>query len=85
MPKHEVEKKLASIFLKRLSIDFLQDSDMRKAKILSISGITASELLHVYFDVKKTFNISIPEGDILKGRFDTFASIVDIIDKQLQT
>ena len=40
-------------------------------------------MLHVYFDVKQVFRITIPEVDIAEGRFDTFSHIVDIIEEQL--
>jgi len=53
-------------------------------KLLSKTlGIPAREMLHVYFDVKQVFRITIPEVDIAEGRFDTFSHIVDIIEEQL--
>jgi acyl carrier protein len=51
-------------------------------KLLGKSGIPARELLHVYFDVKRTFEITIPEDDVANGRFDTFSHIADIITEQ---
>jgi len=70
--------------MKRFLLDFSHNQEMKEEKILGKSGIPARELLHVYFDVKETFNISIPEEDIANGNFDTFAHIADIIEKQLQ-
>ena len=83
MRRIDIEKNLADIFMKRFSLDFLSDTEMRKMKLLGKSGIPARELLHVYFDVKNIFGISIPEEEVAGGRFDTFAHITDIIEKQL--
>jgi len=80
MQRSEIEKRLAELFIERYSVDFSQNSEM---KLLSKSGIPARELLHIYFDVKGVFDISIPEEDILKGRFDTFEHIVDIVCEQM--
>jgi len=56
---------------------------LKATKLLGKSlGIPARELLHVYFDVKNTFGISIPEDAIAEGRFDTFAHIADIVEEQ---
>ena len=85
MSRHEIESKLADIFINRFSIDFIYTPSLKETKLLGSSGITARELLHVYFDVKRTFKISIPENDVIKGRFDTFAHITDIIYEQLNT
>ena len=83
MQRIEIEKCLANIFIKRFSLDFLLNTEMKKQKLLGKSGIPARELLHVYFDVKSVFGISIPEDDVTKGRFDTFTHIVDIIEEQM--
>lgn len=83
MHRLEIEKNLAVIFMRRFSIDFLHQPDMKEMKLLSKSGIPARELLHVYFDVKNIFGIQIPEDDVVKGRFDTFEHITDIIEEQL--
>jgi len=80
MQRSEIESKLCSIFAKRFSMNFIENTEM---KLLGKSGIPARELLHVYFDVKNTFGISIPEDDIVAGKFDTFTHIVDIIYEQL--
>ena len=82
MYRQEVEKELADIFKKRFMMDFLRNPEKKEMKLLSKSGIPARELLHVYFDVKGIFNISIPEDDVANGRFDTFIHIVDIICEQ---
>jgi peptide maturation system acyl carrier-related protein len=83
MTKREIETKLAEIFQKRFSLDFPNNPETKEMKLLGKSGIPASELLHVYFDVKNIFGISIPEEDIVAGRFDTFSHITDIICEQM--
>ena len=57
---------------------------MKEKKLLGNLGIPACELLHIYFDVKRIFDIKIPESDIEGGRFDTFTHIADIISEQMQ-
>ena len=79
MYRHEIEKKLAEIFMQRFAGDFAEKPEMQHMKLLGKSGIPARELLHVYFDVQHVFSISIPEKDVAEGRFDTFDHIVDII------
>ena len=83
MNRYEIEEKMSSIFMKRFSMSFLSNPEMKEMKLLGKSGIPARELLHVYFDVKRDFGISIPEEDVAEGRFDTYTHIVDIIAKQL--
>ena len=83
MLRSEIELKLSDIFFRRYSMAFLENPDMKEMKLLCNSGIPARELLHVYFDVKRVFGISIPENDVACGRFDTFANIVDIISEQI--
>ena len=83
MQRSEIEKKLSDIFVKRFAMKIFDKPEMKEMKILAKDGIPARELLHVYFDVKKNFDISITEEDVAEGRFDTFAHIVDIIEKQL--
>lgn len=84
MGREHIEKALSEIFVFRFSKDFLGNRDIQQMKLLGKSlSIPARELLHVYYDVKRMFSISIPEEDIAKGRFDTFSNIVDIICKQL--
>ena len=83
MCRNEIEKKLSDIFMKRFTMNFLQRPEMKEIKLLGKSGIPARELLHVYFDVKSIFGISIPEDAVAQGRFDTFAHIADIIGEQL--
>ena len=81
--RNEIEKVLADIFFARFTLDFIKNSEMKSLKLLGKTGIPARELLHIYFDVKREFGISIPEQDVAEGRFDTFAHIVDIIEEQL--
>jgi len=81
--RYEIENRLADIFMKRFSMDFHDKPEMKNMKLLGKTGIPARELLHVYFDVKHIFGISIPGDDVEGGRFDTFMHIVDIIGEQL--
>ncbi len=41
------------------------------------------DLLILFYEIEKEFSISIPESDIINGKFDTFNNIVEIIKKQV--
>jgi len=47
-------------------------------------GFKASDLVSLYFNVIKEFNINIPEKDIIEGKFNTFNNIAGIICRQCQ-
>lgn len=84
MHRAEIEEKLATIFINRFAMDFINNPDMKEMKILSKNGIPARELLHVYYDVKKTYGITIPEEEIVNRKFDSFNNIVGVIERQFE-
>ena len=83
--RDKIEKSLADIFMQRFSMDFLKQPEKKEMKLLGKDVIPARELLHVYFDVKNVFGISIPEYDVAEGRFDTFTHIADIVLEQMSS
>ena len=81
--KNETKKRLNEIFenLIELKLDEKDyDNDLLNNKI----GVSPRELVYLYFAIKKEFSISIPEQQILLGKFSTFNGICEIIDTQLQ-
>ncbi|MCX7923053.1 MAG: peptide maturation system acyl carrier-related protein [Clostridia bacterium] len=46
--------------------------------------LKARDLLYLYFEVEKEFNIKIPEEAIAEGKFNTLNNIAQIIHKQKQ-
>ena len=56
----------------------LQEESLLGPKI----RMPARELLHVFFDVEKSFEIRISESDIAKGRFKSFTDIWTIIEEE---
>lgn len=55
----------------------LQEESLLGPKI----RMPARELLHVFFDIEKSFEIMILESDIVKGQFKSFTDIWEIIEK----
>ncbi len=42
------------------------------------------DLVHLFFTIEKEFSITIPQEDIVEGKFNTFNNIVQIVEKQLR-
>lgn len=69
---------------------FELDMDTREEQALRLDflgaawGLSARDLLYLYFDVEKEFGISIPEEDVAAGHFNSFNNIMGIIRTQVQ-
>ena len=83
---NKIEQVLMGIFKQRFNIDFTKwDKDYYSKNLLGEEiQLSARDLLYVYFDVKSQFNITIPQEDIVKGKFATFEGILKIILSQLE-
>lgn len=85
MNMRDIEKIMVEILLRRSEIDFCEKPELQNEKLLGNKILMpARELLHVYFDVEAAFGITIPDEDIVSGRFDTFRHITEIVEKQRQ-
>ncbi len=82
--KSQVEAGLFKIFKNRFNIDFNELGKEYFCK--NILGqdfkLAARDLLYIYFDIKKEFNIIIPEEDIAEGKFSTLNGLIDIVINQ---
>lgn len=73
--------RLADIFYKRFGLDLSnKDHALRRKNFFSKDlGLEPRDLLYLFFDIEKEFDIKIPESDILGNKFCTFNDIVEII------
>jgi acyl carrier protein len=74
-----LEKRFNKELAKYLSIE--KDQHFLGYKV----GLGPSELLYIYFDLEKEFEITISEEHIVSGRFSTFNNIVKIIFDEIQS
>ncbi len=79
-----VKKKLIRIIQCGFEINFPDTSEtIWEYKLHGDSiGLNANDLLYLFFDIEKQFNIRIPQEDILTGRFMTMKGICEIIMEQ---
>ncbi|MCX7747537.1 MAG: peptide maturation system acyl carrier-related protein [Clostridia bacterium] len=84
--KDEIAEGLKGIFKRRFGIEEKMWNHEVKNKHLLGKEIRLAprDLLYVFFDLEKEFNINIPENDIVEGRFNSFENAVDIVFEQLQ-
>lgn len=76
----DVKNKLIKIFNERLNFDFSDKRELFDENLFSSKvDLVAYELVYIFFDVEKTFNIKISEEDINNNRFMTFNSIKELI------
>lgn len=80
MDKIEVSVQLNNIFFDRLNIDFLNNIEIQKMNLFDDRvGIKPYELLYVFFDIEKTFDICFDDNDITYEKFSTFTNIANMI------
>ncbi len=79
----DIEFRLNRIISQRFENDaqvILKDKDA----YLLRNGLKASDLLYLYFDIEKEFNIKISQRFILNGCFKTIYGIIKLIYDQLE-
>jgi peptide maturation system acyl carrier-related protein len=80
-----VDIKLMEIFNKVTGLNFacMEES----AKDFNLLGrnlkIRSCDLLNLFFEIEKSFGISIPQEDILEDRFNTFNNISKVVKYRL--
>jgi peptide maturation system acyl carrier-related protein len=81
----EINSTLKEIFQKRFGIDLNTINEEHDAKNLLGKewGFASRDLIYLYFDVEKAFGITIPQADIIDGKFSSISNIVGIISHQL--
>ncbi len=81
----EIEKRLKGILEKRYGL--IQWDVYEKILNEELLGrkweMSPRDLVYLFFDIEKEFNITIPEKDVIEDKFSTFNNIIDIIKNQL--
>ncbi len=81
-----VQEKIKNIFISRFEFDFgnFDEEQLFNKNLLGEEiGLLPRQLLYVFFDIEKEFNIQIPQECIVNGEFDTINNIVNIVLRQL--
>lgn len=82
----DIDKKIKAIFLKRFEMDLDKiQEDFRDTKFLGRKfGMAPRDLLYLFFDVEKEFNIVIPQESIANGEFSTYNGVCEIIRREFE-
>ncbi|MCX8129741.1 MAG: hypothetical protein N3I35_06545 [Clostridia bacterium] len=82
----KVDETLKQIIEDKLSLNLNGFSDdMADQDLLgSHFRLKASELLFIFFEIERVFNVKIPERDIKEGNFNTLSKIKNIILNQIK-
>jgi len=77
--------RLKGIFKNRFEMDLdkCDDEALGKNLLGNEFGMKPRDLIYLFFDIEKEFNITIPQEDIAEGRFNSFNNMIGIIRNQL--
>ncbi|MCX7921473.1 MAG: peptide maturation system acyl carrier-related protein [Clostridia bacterium] len=77
----DIYLKLKAIFRSRFDLNFdnLGEAALDKNLLGSEIRFAPRDLLCLFFDIEKEFDITIPQETIIAGKFNTFNNIVVII------
>lgn len=82
---NDVNNKLLKLLNERYGIDFSKIEDTFCIELLGEKiGFNASDLLYLFFDIQKEFDILIPEEDVIEGKFNNINNICKIVTRQLK-
>ncbi len=81
----KITETLNEIFRSRFDIDLnaINRGFYDKNLLGTEWGLASRDLVYLFFDIEKKWNIAIPEEDILSEKFTTVNNIIDIISGQL--
>ncbi len=79
-----ISEKLVNIFLDKLGINISNFSGkIFDEELLGMElRMAPRDLVYLFFEIEREFNITIPQEDIVAKKFNTFNNIVNIIEKQ---
>ncbi len=80
-----IEKELIKLFNSRLGIPKIFWNKKRRSMNLlgKEIGFLPSFLLYLFFYIEEEFEITIPQDEIVSGRFNSFKNIFDVIQTQV--
>ena len=77
-----IEEKVKDILKKYRNLE--QKKDWKNQKLLGNDlKFSARDLINVYVELEKEFDIHFKEKDIVAGKFDTFDDIIKLINKEI--
>ncbi|GFZ33315.1 hypothetical protein CSC2_38410 [Clostridium zeae] len=81
LDKQQVLDKLSEVIERRFNFSVKEISPSWENELIlgSKFGFTPRELIYLFFEVQKEFNLRIPQEHILDGSFKTLAGIADSI------
>lgn len=84
MEKQEIKNKVFKILSDKLKINF-SASELPQYSLLDPKiGLLPRDLLVLFFELQKEFQISFEEKDIIEKRFDYMDIMIDIIAEKLE-
>ncbi|MCX7921763.1 MAG: peptide maturation system acyl carrier-related protein [Clostridia bacterium] len=77
----DVNSKLKDVFKNRFDLDIaaLGEEALDRELLGAEIRFAPRDLLYLFFDIEKNFDITIPQEAIISGKFNTFNNIVEII------
>ncbi|QNU67996.1 hypothetical protein EHE19_006010 [Ruminiclostridium herbifermentans] len=84
MDRKKIEDSLNKIFKEKFLIDMKKVPDRQKECSLLDKefGLMPRDLIVLFFELQKVFNVEFQEEDITNTRFDYYYNIIDIIYKK---
>ncbi len=80
---NDIEYRLNRIISQRFE-NYASEVLKDKNAPLLLNGLKASDLLYLYFDIEKEFNIKIRQEFVVNGNFKTINGIIGLINAQLE-
>ena len=81
MEKDIIKDKVLKLFQNRLNKDFSGKEELLDVPLFGLEiGIHAFELVYIFFDIEREFNIHISEKDIQEGKLSTINTMINMID-----
>ena len=84
MSREEIADKVIEVIKNAVSIDLTKYADQLAEKSLFDLeiGLLPRDLLEIFFELQKVFDITFEETDVIDSRFDMFPNIVECIYKK---
>ena len=81
----EIYEKLRNIFSNRFEMDLeaIAKENFDKHLLGSEFRLAPRDLIYIYIDIEKDFNISIPEEDVATGGLSTINNTIKMVYRQL--
>ena len=84
MKENRNDRRKSERYIKRKYRNLEQKKDWKNQKLLGNDlKFSARDLINVYVELEKEFDIHFKEKDIVAGKFDTFDDIIKLINKEI--